>query len=74
MAEQTATAFPDDLLEARRELHEVHADLHAFLQDKPWSVGASEGWDDAETDRWKPSVRVATDGWTKEDIRGREAL
>src|SRR5262245_12065616 len=72
MPEQTATAFPKDLLDARRELHEVHAELHAFLEDKPWSVGPSEGWDDVETRRWSPSVRPATDGWAEEDIRPRE--
>ncbi|MGI5508838.1 hypothetical protein [Streptomyces sp. CA-106131] len=74
MPEQTVTAFPKDLLDARRELHEVHAELHAFLEDKPWSVGPSEGWDDVETGRWSPSVRPATDGWAEEDIRAREAL
>jgi hypothetical protein len=43
-------------------------------KNKPWSLEASDGWDDTGTGCWHPSVRPATDGWTEEDIRVRKEL
>jgi hypothetical protein len=74
MSEQTATAFPKDLLDARRELHQVHASLNALPKGKPWSLGPSDGWDDTDTGRWYPSLRPPTDGWAETDVIARETL
>lgn len=69
MSDQSTSVFPSDLLDARRELHEVHAQLHAMQADRPWSVEPSEGWDDSASGRWYASVRPATEGWSAEDVR-----
>ncbi|WP_371749285.1 hypothetical protein [Streptomyces sp. NBC_00280] len=60
MLDQNDFTFPDDLLSARRELHETHAELRTMQADKPWSVEPSDGWDNSSS--WYPSVRPATAG------------
>ncbi|MFD9040895.1 hypothetical protein [Streptomyces bottropensis] len=72
MADQNALDFPTDLLDARRELHAIHAELHSMQADRPWSVEPNDGWDDSA--KWYPSVRPATDGWSAEDTAAYTAL
>lgn len=74
MPDQTTPGFPDDLVDARRELHEVHAALPTMQADKPWSVVPNEGWDDSDKSIWRPSVRPATKGWTDKEVADYAAL
>nr|AHE38837.1 Hypothetical protein pFRL3_60c [Streptomyces sp. FR1] len=72
MADQTTFDFPKDLLDARRALHDIHAELRTMQADRPWSVEPNDGWDDSA--KWYPSVRPATEGWSAEDTAAYTAL
>ncbi|MEV7885190.1 hypothetical protein ACWD3I_25300 [Streptomyces sp. NPDC002817] len=72
MPDQNVFTFPKDLFDARRELHEIHAEIRTMQADRPWSVEPSNGWDDSA--KWYPSVRPATDGWSAEDTEAYTAL
>lgn len=72
MPDQNAFNFPTDLFNARRELHEIHAELRTIQAGRPWSVEPNEGWDDSA--KWYPSVRPATEGWSAEDTAAYTAL
>ncbi|WP_328373445.1 hypothetical protein OG800_50320 (plasmid) [Streptomyces sp. NBC_00445] len=74
MSDLNTRGFPDDLLDARRELHEVHAELHAMQAGRPWSVEPSDGWDDSDSGRWSASVRPATEGWAAADVEAYRVL
>ncbi|WSM44807.1 hypothetical protein OIE78_35155 (plasmid) [Streptomyces cellulosae] len=74
MSDQNTPDFPEDLLKARRELHEVHGQLHTMQAARPWSVEPSDGWDDSDSGRWYPSVKPATEGWSSEDTEAYAAL
>ncbi|MEU1670438.1 hypothetical protein ABZ752_00200 [Streptomyces roseifaciens] len=67
--------FPDDLREAQQQLHQARAELRAFLADPdlPWSVEPHDGWTDPQ-DRWYPTQRPATTGWTEEQQQTAQAL
>ncbi|MFF7644042.1 hypothetical protein [Streptomyces canus] len=72
MPDQNDFDFPKDLFDARRELHEIHAELRTMQADRPWSVEPNDGWDDSA--KWYPSVRPATEGWSAEDTAAYTAL
>ncbi|MCO8308838.1 hypothetical protein [Streptomyces sp. RKCA744] len=57
--------FPEDLLTAQEELHQVAHTLKALYDRLPWSVEPHPGFNDPE--RWRPRQRPATDGWSEED-------
>ncbi|MFI0742661.1 hypothetical protein ACH4PU_31960 [Streptomyces sp. NPDC021100] len=65
--------FPEDLRDAQRELHQVHAELRALGKTLPWSVEPAEGWERPEG-HWYPSQRPATSGWTEEQKSAVAAL
>ncbi|MFI9206312.1 hypothetical protein [Streptomyces sp. NPDC053048] len=58
--------FPADLIAFQQEIHQTRAELRALLAALPWSVEAHEGWADP-ADRWHPTQRPATPGWTGEE-------
>ncbi|MGW7620749.1 hypothetical protein ACWGLG_33930 [Streptomyces antimycoticus] len=60
-----AYAFPEDLLTAQEDLHQVVHTLKALYDRLPWSVESHPGFHDPE--HWRPRQRPATDGWTEED-------
>ncbi|SEB31273.1 hypothetical protein [Streptomyces melanosporofaciens] len=57
--------FPEDLLTAQEELHQVVHALKTLYDRLPWSVEPHPGFNDPEY--WRPRKRPATDGWTEED-------
>ncbi|GAA3372548.1 hypothetical protein GCM10017744_104490 [Streptomyces antimycoticus] len=57
--------FPEDLLTAQEELHQVVHALRALYDRLPWSVEPHPGFHDPEY--WRPRQRPATDGWSEED-------
>ncbi|MEV5508083.1 hypothetical protein [Streptomyces orinoci] len=60
--------FPADLRAAQQELHRVNAELAALLRALPWSVEPHPGWRDP-ADKWHPTERPASPGWTEEERR-----
>ncbi|MFI9722074.1 hypothetical protein ACIHFE_20825 [Streptomyces sp. NPDC052396] len=58
--------FPADLRDTQQELHRVNAELAALLRALPWSVEPHDGWADP-AERWHPTRRPASPGWTEEE-------
>lgn len=59
--------FPDDLLQAQRDLGQATADLHALYATLPISAEPAEAYrDDRETGYWHARERPASPGWTGE--------
>ncbi|MFH8566988.1 hypothetical protein [Streptomyces sp. NPDC017993] len=56
--------FPQDLLDAQLELHQVQAELHALYARLPWSVEPMTGHGE---DFWLPRLREDSPGHTDEE-------
>ncbi|MFI9311624.1 hypothetical protein [Streptomyces triculaminicus] len=65
--------FPSDLRNAQQEIYRVRAELRALLAGLDWSVEPHEGWTDP-ADRWHPTQRPATPGWSAEEKQSVAAL
>ena len=65
MTDSPASDFPQDLLDAQRELHETRAALHALQKRLPWSREPHDGLE--EKQGWRQFSRPATSGWPAED-------
>ncbi|MCQ8829062.1 hypothetical protein [Streptomyces malaysiensis] len=71
-----AYEFPEDLLTAQEELHQVVHTLRALCDRLPWPVEPHPGFHDPGS--WRPRRRPAPDGWSEEDqaevqrLRGRQ--
>jgi hypothetical protein len=61
--------FPQDLLDAQLELHQVQAELHALYEGLPWSAEPLPGWSPKESRSHYPSQRLDSAGWSDEDKR-----
>ncbi|MGK5631044.1 hypothetical protein [Streptomyces sp. URMC 123] len=57
--------FPDDLLAAQKELHQVTAELAELSARLPWSVEPMPGF--SEGDGWRARERPDSPGWTDEE-------
>lgn len=67
-----STDFPDDLVQAQRDLNQVTAQLHAAYAELPWSAAPEAGWQ--REDR-QPSVSFPdSPGWTDEQKQQIEEL
>ncbi|MER0241284.1 hypothetical protein AAHZ94_04445 [Streptomyces sp. HSW2009] len=56
-------AFPEDLLAAQEELHQVRARLLARYEELSWSVEPAAGF--ADRDLWRPRERPDSPGWSE---------
>ena len=56
--------FPQDLLDAQMELHQVQAELHALYERLPWSAEPMVGYGE---DFWRPRMREDSPGYTDEE-------
>ena len=56
--------FPQDLLDAQRELHQVQAEMHALYERLPWSAVPMAGYGE---DFWLPRLRTDSPGYTDEE-------
>lgn len=57
--------FPNDLLAAQEELHQVRARLLALYERLPWSVEPASGFKDH--DLWRPRERPDSPGWSEDE-------
>ncbi|GHH55717.1 hypothetical protein [Streptomyces candidus] len=66
--------FPADLLTARQQLNQAHAELTALYRALPWSVTPTHGYTsksrtvDPETGELRHKVFPDSPGWTEEQI------
>ncbi|MFG2894938.1 hypothetical protein [Streptomyces sp. NPDC048248] len=56
--------FPQDLLDAQLELHQVQAELHALYERLPWSAEPMKGHGG---DFWRPRLRTDSPGYTDDE-------
>ncbi|MEV5241943.1 hypothetical protein AB0K89_22980 [Streptomyces cinnamoneus] len=54
-------------------MQQIRAELRTLLASLPWSVEPHDGWTDP-ADRWHPTQRPATPGWTEEQKHAVAAL
>ncbi|MGP4001380.1 hypothetical protein [Streptomyces sp. 8N706] len=68
-------AFPDDLVAAQHELHQVRAELTALLAKLPWSLTPEAGFRDTKEDGyWHTRERSDSPGWSQEEQDQVDAL
>jgi hypothetical protein len=67
--------FPDDLLQAQRDLNQVRADLEALNKQLPYSVEPMEAWQRPEG-YWLATPRAYPDspGWSEQEQKEVAAL
>ncbi|MFH9226169.1 hypothetical protein ACH4NT_14845 [Streptomyces lydicus] len=60
--------FPQDLVDAQAQLHQVRAELSALHKRLPWSVEPLPGWTHTkDSGRYYESKRPDSPGWTDEE-------
>lgn len=60
--------FPDDLVQAQRDLHKATADLKGFLNAHPEPPEPVDGWNAKRGEgSWRDSQRDPSPGWSDED-------
>lgn len=66
--------FPDDLVQAQRDLQQATAELEALYAELPWSVEPAPAWE--REDRWSKTSFPDSPGWTdgqKQQVEGLRA-
>lgn len=67
--------FPQDLLAAQQELHQVRSDLSALYKRLPWSVEPLPGWTHTrENGHFYENERPDSPGWSDEEKKQVEGL